>query len=320
MSDSSGTGWLDISKREWSDKLIQKTGMQPSQLGKLYEGSEVIGTLDPVRAKQLGLPQTCKVVAGGGDNAVAACGVGALKEGVGFVSLGTSGVILVARDGYYPAPESGIHTFCHAVPERWYQMSVMLAATDNLNWLARIVDNKPDVIANKMGETIGQPSHVQYLPYLSGERTPHNDSKIRGAFLNLDIATQQTDLTQAVLEGVAFAYRDCLHALEMTGCQVSSLLGIGGGAKSHYWIELIATILNLPIDLPEKGESAAAMGAARLAMIGDTGRPPEDIITAPKIYKTVTPRKELTAAYATAYAAWRNLYPNVKNGTKAIEK
>jgi len=209
-------------------------------------------------------------------------------------------------------PASAVHTFCHAVPNRWYQMGVILAATDSLNWLARNLDVEAAALSDALGNQISGPNQIQFLPYLSGERTPHNDSTIRGALLNIDIASNRTDLTQAVMEGVSFALRDNLEALKSTGTNVKRALAIGGGAQSPFWVELVATVLNMPIDLPEKGEFGAALGAARLAMVGCSGAEPDGVMTQPKVAKTIHPRSTLTAAYDAAYQRYRATYPALK--------
>ncbi|WP_204113585.1 xylulokinase [Shimia biformata] len=312
MSDAAGTTWLDVAARDWSNDLLQASGMRADQMPKLHEGCDVVGHLRPDQATELGLAPTVRVVAGGGDNAVAACGIGAFDEGDGFVSLGTSGVLLSARDSFAPMPDSAVHTFCHAVPDKWYQMGVMLAATDSLNWLARILDSAPADLVNALGADLMAPGDVDFLPYLSGERTPHNDAQIRGGFLNLDIATDRAALTQAVIEGVSFGLRDSLEALRTTGARLDRLIAIGGGAQSRYWVQLLATTFNLPIDLPAKGELGAALGAARLAMIGVTGAAPAEVMTKPEIAETIQPNAELTGAFDDAYGHFRKLYPSVK--------
>ncbi|MGB8624372.1 MAG: FGGY-family carbohydrate kinase, partial [Paracoccaceae bacterium] len=232
--------------------------------------------------------------------------------GDGFVSLGTSGVLLAAKDSFAPAPETAVHTFCHAIPGTWYQMGVILSATDSLNWLAGITGQSAGVLSDELGETISGPGGLRFLPYLSGERTPHNDSAIRGAFVGLDIGAGRAALTQAVMEGVAYALRDNLEALKSTGTRLDRLLAIGGGAASPYWVEMLATLFDLPIDLPEKGDFGAALGAARLAMVGATGARPEDVMTPPPVARTIAPRSDLTDRYAEGYAAFRQLYPAIK--------
>ena len=313
MSDAAGTAWLDVEKRAWSPELLDASGMRMDQMPRLVEGSALAGRLRASLAQDWGISQPVAVAGGGGDNAVAACGVGALSEGDGFVSLGTSGVLLAAKDSFAPMPETAVHTFCHAIPETWYQMGVILAATDSLNWLARNLGQDAAALSKALGDRIDGPGKMRFLPYLSGERTPHNDSSIRGALLNLDIAHGPADLTQAVMEGVAFALRDNLEALKSTGTKLDRVLAIGGGAQSPYWVELCATLLDLPIDLPAKGEFGAAMGAARLAQCAATGAAPKDVMSAPEVARTVPPRPELQPAYEEAYQAFRATYPALKD-------
>ena len=312
MSDSAGTAWMDVGGRCWSEDLLSASGMRRNQMPELLEGTGVIGPLRGDLAAELGLPGEALVVAGGGDNAAAACGVGALAEGDGFVSLGTSGVLLAARDGFAPRPESAVHTFCHAIPDTWYQMGVILAATDSLNWLSRMLGETPGELTRALGPTLAAPGTIRFLPYLSGERTPHNDSAVRGGFVGLDIASQKTDLTRAVLEGVSFALRDSLEALRLTGAQLSRVLAIGGGAQSRHWVEMLATVLNMPVDLPAQGEFGAALGAARLAICGVTGAAPTDVMTRPAIAETIDPRSDLRADFEIAYAAYAASYPVLK--------
>ena len=312
MSDSAGTSWMDTGARGWSDSLLNQTGMTRDQMPDLTEGTGIAGPVRPALARELGLPGDVMVVAGGGDNAAAACGVGALAEGDGFVSLGTSGVLLAARGGFRPKPESAVHTFCHAIPDTWYQMGVILAATDCLNWLARITGTPPAELTGALGSMIAYPGTVRFLPYLSGERTPHNDSAIRGAFTGLDVATGHQDLTRAVLEGVSFALRDNLEALKSTGARLDRLLAIGGGAQSRYWVELLATVLGMPVDLPEQGEFGAALGAARLAICGVTGASPAQVMTKPAVSDTIDPRSDLIEPYQEAYGKFARSYPTLK--------
>jgi xylulokinase len=312
MSDSAGTAWLDTGARAWSEALLAACGLSREQMPDLVEGTEVVGTLRPALAAELGLDASVRIIAGGGDNAAAACGVGALAQGAAFVSLGTSGVLLVARDGYAPDPASAIHCFCHAVPGRWYQMGVILAATDSLNWLAKIAGTAPETLTGELGEAVSPPGSLRFLPYLSGERTPHNDSAIRGAFLGLDILQDRRALTRAVLEGVSFALRDSLDALRRTGGAPDRVLAIGGGARSAYWTQLLANVFDLPVDLPQAGELGAALGAARLAICGVTGVAPAQVMTPPAIARTLDPDPAQRAAWAEAHRAFAATYPHLK--------
>lgn len=309
MSDAAGTSWLDVGARDWSDELLAEGHMRRDQMPRLVEGSGLSAMLRSDLANTWGLGDVA-VAGGGGDNAVAACGVGCFKEGQGFVSLGTSGVLLAAKDSFAPDPATAVHTFCHAVPGRWYQMGVILAATDCLNWLSARLKRSPADLAG-MVETLDGPSRVTFLPYLSGERTPHNDSTMRGAFIGLDVGTEDDELVQAVMEGVSFALRDCLEALRATGTELQEVLAIGGGTKSPIWVEILATVLGVPLSLPKDGEFGAALGAARLAMVAG-GAAVEDVMTQPDIGETVQPRTDLAAAYDAAYQRYRALYPAIK--------
>ncbi|WP_071673840.1 xylulokinase [Nioella nitratireducens] len=311
MSDAAGTSWLDVAKRDWSDALLATGHMGRDQMPALVEGSESSGQLRAELAADWGILGPVAVAGGGGDNAAAACGVGCFREGHGFVSLGTSGVLLAAKDRFAPAPETAVHSFCHAVPETWYQMGVILAATDCLNWLSKTLSESPATLAGKLPDTITGPAQTLFLPYLSGERTPHNDADIRGAFVGLDIGSDQQNLTQSVMEGVSFALRDSLEALKSTGTDLQSVLAIGGGTQSRFWLESLATILGLPLDLPAKGEFGAALGAARLAMAA-CGARIHDIMTPPDVAETIDPRTDLQAAYDDSYARYRALYPSIK--------
>jgi xylulokinase len=312
MSDSAGTSWLDVGKRQWSDSLLKASHMRRDQMPALVEGCQEAGRLRPTLLTKWGLRGPVSVAGGAGDNAAAACGIGALHEGQGFVSLGTSGVLLVARDGYSPAPETAVHTFCHAIPGRWYQMGVMLAATDSLNWLARITDRKPAVLTAGIGDSLKKPGRVRFLPYLAGERTPHNDANIRGSFTGLGLATSVDDLTRAVLEGVAFGLRDSFEALKATGAGMESLIAIGGGTASHYWLRLIATVLDLPLRLPTGGEFGAALGAARLGMVAATGVSPESIMTTPESRATIDPVSGMKGVFDDEYHAFQATYPALR--------
>jgi xylulokinase len=301
LSDSAGTSWLDIHKREWSDALLSNSGMDMSRMPKLVEGCEKAGTLRQELKQRWGLKQNVVIAGGAGDNAAAACGIGAFKESQGFVSLGTSGVVLIARDGCYPAPETAVHTFCHALPSCWYQMGVMLSATDSLNWLSKITGKTPAQLTGALPETLLPPSMVKFMPYLSGERTPHNDASVRGGFLNVSIQNDAIDLTQSVLEGVAFGLRDSLEALRQTGALPKTLYAIGGGTKSDYWLKLLATVLRIELQVPEDGDFGPALGAARIAQIASCGCEFSDVMRSPKVSHIVKPDTNLINAFEQAY-------------------
>jgi len=312
MSDAAGTSWLDVGARAWSDELLELSGMSRKQMPDLVEGSELVGSLDSKVSAELALSRGVGVVGGGGDNAAAACGIGAFREGQGFLSLGTSGVLLAAKDSYAPQPASAVHTFCHAVPGKWYQMGVILSATDSLNWLASNLGQSVKDLAGQLPERPGGPSSVRFLPYLSGERTPHNDAFARAAFIGMSKATDNNVLCQAVMEGVSFALRDCLEALKSTQTNLPGAMAIGGGSDSAFWLETLANTLNLPLHLPARGDFGAAMGAARLAMVGVSAALPLDVMTQPEIQRTVEPTPHLVAAYEEAYQKFTKSYAALK--------
>jgi len=310
MSDAAGTSWLDVGKRDWSDELLAKTGLSRDHMPRLVEGAEVSGTLRDGLATRWGLPKGVIVAGGGGDNAASAVGVGVVKAGDAFVSLGTSGVLFAASDAYQPDAATAVHTFCHALPDTWHQMGVILAAADALNWFAGVAGQGAAGITADLG-TLQAPARALFLPYLGGERTPHNDAHIRGAFLHLDHGSDTTAMTRAVLEGVTFAIRDCYDALRAAGTEINQLIAVGGGSNSDYWLQAIATSLDMPIAVPVAGDFGGAFGAARLGMMGATGAGAE-IATKPQVARTIDPEKSLTSAFSDAHARYRAAYGALK--------
>lgn len=303
MSDAAGTSWLDCGARAWSDALLEASGMNRAQMPRLVEGSEVSGNLRLDLAERFGMSPAVVVAGGGGDNAASGIGVGVVKAGQAFVSLGTSGVLFAANDGYRPDAASAVHTFCHALPGMWHQMGVILAATDALNWLSRLTGVDPVLLTGALGG-LKAPGKTRFLPYLGGERTPLNDAAIRGAFVGLEHATDREAATRAVLEGVTFALRDCRDALAATGTTLQTLLAVGGGSRSDYWLAAIATALDMPVSLPVSGDFGGAFGAARLAMMAATGAGPE-IATAPAISRVIEPVLALRSAFDDGHARYR---------------
>jgi xylulokinase len=312
MSDSAGTSWLDTGKRAWSTELLDATELTIEQMPGLVEGTDRAGTLRAELAAKWGLGSDVVIAGGAGDNAASACGMGTVAEGQAFVSLGTSGVLFAANASYLPKPESAVHAFCHALPNTWHQMGVILSATDALNWHSGVTGKSAGELTGELGDALKAPTGVTFLPYLSGERTPHNDAKIRGAFIGLGHESDRAVLTQAVLEGVTFAIRDSLEALKSAGTTISRVTAIGGGSRSRYWLSSIATALDMPVDIPADGDFGAAFGAARLGLIAATGADPLSVCTAPQTAETVEPVKSLTSAYEAAYSRYRALYPAIR--------
>jgi len=313
MSDSAGTSWLDTGKRKWSSELLAVTGLDEKQMPHLIEGTEQGGKLRGELASKWGISGSVVVAGGAGDNAASACGMGTVSDGAAFVSLGTSGVLFAANAAYLPKPESAVHAFCHALPNTWHQMGVILSATDALNWHSSVTGKSAADLTTELGETLKAPSGVTFLPYLSGERTPHNDAVIRGAFIGLEHGSSRVVLTQAVLEGVSFAIRDNLEALRSAGTDISRVTAIGGGSRSRYWLASIATALGVPVDLPADGDFGAAFGAARLGLIAATDADPVAVCTPPKTAGTIEPVAALSGAYEDSYKRYRALYPAIKS-------
>lgn len=312
MSDSAGTAWLDTGRRAWSDDLLEASSMRRDQMPSLIEGSKVGGRLRADLASELGLPAGIPVAGGAGDNAASACGMGTVLPGTAFASLGTSGVLFAAEASYKPNPASAVHAFCHAIPNTWHQMGVILSATDALNWYSRIAGVKPGELTAALGDTLKAPSSVTFLPYLSGERTPYNDATIRGAFTGLGHESSRKTLTRAVLEGVGFAFRDCLEALKVAGTRLERVTAIGGGSRSKYWLQVLATTLQIPVDIPADGDFGAAFGAARLGLVAAECADPASVCTPPETAGTIEPESALIGAFEDAYARYRATYPAIK--------
>ena len=266
MSDASGTAWLDIGARAWSDKLLAASGLNQEQMPRLVEGSEASGQLRDAIATDYGLPKGVVVAGGAGDNAASAIGLGLLETSKGFVSLGTSGVVFSVNAEFSPNPESALHAFCHAVPSTWHQMGVTLAATDSLNWLANLFGTEATTLVDELGSEI-TPNAEIFMPFLGGERTPYNSTQLRGSFQYLGHQSDRQALTRAVLEGVCFSLKECLDLMEQGGETVKQLYAVGGGAQSSYWLRVLATILKRPLLCPLGAENAASVGAARLGAL-----------------------------------------------------
>ncbi|HYG86688.1 MAG TPA: xylulokinase [Azospirillum sp.] len=313
MSDSAGTLWLDVGRRVWSDAVLAATGLSEGHMPRLYEGSQPTGTLRGEVAAEWGVPPGAVVAAGAGDNAAGAVGVGVVSPGAAFLSLGTSGVIFVSGDRFALNPERGVHAFCHALPGRWHQMSVMLSAASCLTFAARLTGAADEAALLREAEGLpGDIGGLVFLPYLSGERTPHNDPHAKGVFFGLTHDTGRAALARAVLEGVAFAFADGLEVLEEAGGRVERLLVIGGGARSALWGRILASVLDRPLDYPAGGEVGPAFGAARLARLAVTGEDPDAVCRPLEIRHTVEPDAELAAAMAARRRLFRRLYGDLK--------
>ena len=311
MSDSAGTLWLDVALRGWSEAMLTATGLSRGHMPRLFEGSEITGILRAEVAARWGMSKV-PVTAGGGDNAAGAAGIGAIAEGDAFLSLGTSGVIFVATEAFRPNPARAVHAFCHCLPDIWHQMSVHLSAASCLDWAALLTGTDvPGLLAR--AEAAGPAAGGElFLPYLSGERTPHNDPHARGAFLGMDNETTPERLAAAVLEGVAFAHADGLDALREAGTRIDVLCMIGGGARSRHWGTIIAATLGVPLAYLEGGEVGPALGAARLAQMAVTGGSAAEVCIRPPLSDAIEPDDRLAERLAPKLARFRAAYRSLR--------
>jgi xylulokinase len=313
MSDASGTAWLDVGKRDWSDPLLEATGLSRANMPGLVEGTASAGSVTAAAADQLQLPRVV-VAGGGGDNAASAVGLGVVAPGEAFLSLGTSGVLFVVTDQFRPNPERAAHAFCHCLPNRWHQMSVMLSAASILDWVAQLTGEKdlPRLVELARARGLSRQTPF-FLPYLSGERTPHNDPNARGVFFGIRGDTDSADLTLAALEGVALAFVDGLEVLLEKGGSIGEITVTGGGARLPYWGELLAAALNRSLAYRTGGEVGAALGAARLARLALGSDRVEDVCTAPPIARVVQPDAALASLLAARRRTFVRLYQDLKN-------
>jgi len=310
-SDASGTLWLDVDARRWSRELLAACGLREAQMPALVEGSAPAGRLRAEWARRWGLSEGVVIAGGGGDNAASAVGVGAVQPGQGFVSLGTSGVIFVVGERFMPNPHSAVHAFCHALPARWHQMSVMLSAAGALRWAVRLTGAADEAALVAQAEATSGAQRASapiFLPYLSGERTPHNDAHASGALVGLTHAHGRADVAHAVLEGVGFGLLDGWHALD-PGLRerVRELVLVGGGARSAHWARLLAALLDRPLLQVEGGDTGAALGAARLAWLAAGGSEHEVCRPLP-VRQRIEPDAQWRAAMLPRHARFRALY------------
>ena len=308
-SDAAGTWLLDEARRTWSARAVAAVGIDPDLLPPLIEGSAPAGTLRPAIAERFGLSPRVVVAVGGGDTMVGGVGIGAVEDGRAFAGLSTSAQLFVAASAHRPAPAQVVHAFCHAVPGRWCQMAAMLNGAGVLAAVAHLLGDAaiPALLAEAEAAFTG-PSRLLVLPYLSGERTPHDDPHARGVVFGLTPGTTRAELVLAALEGVAFTFADARDALAEGGTHIASAGIVGGGARSAFWTRLIASVLGVPLRLYAGGARGPAFGAARLARLALGGEAPADVLVEPPVQRVVEPDPVLTDAYAPRVAAFRRLY------------
>ncbi|RNM20637.1 xylulokinase [Dickeya undicola] len=311
MSDAAGTLWMDVAQRDWNDALLTACGLHRSQMPALFEGNQITGQLRSDIAARWGM-STVPVVAGGGDNAAGAIGVGLYQAGQAMLSLGTSGVYFAVSNGFLSNPQRAVHSFCHALPNSWHLMSVMLSAASCLDWAARLThaDSVAALLAEaEQANKDETATPVWFLPYLSGERTPHNNPQAKGAFWGLTHSHGRAALARAVLEGVGFALADGMDALHATGLEPQQVTLIGGGARSAYWRQMLADISGKTLEYRTGGDVGPALGAARLAQIAlNPATPLAQLLPTLPLEQTHQPDPMRHAQYAQQRTVFRQLY------------
>lgn len=313
LSDAAGTLWLDVAKRDWSDALLAATGLSRRHMPALFEGNGICAHLSAELARAWGM-QPVPIVAGGGDNAAGAVGVGLHRAGQAMLSLGTSGVYFAVSDGFLARPEQAVHSFCHALPGRWHLMSVMLSAASCLDWVARLT-GLPSVAAMLDEVASEQPASTPlwFLPYLSGERTPHNNPEAKGAFFGLTHEHKRSDLCRAVLEGVGFALADGMSAVHECGLKPERVTLIGGGARSALWRQMLADISGMTLEYRSGAEVGPALGAARLARLAcHPGEEMAALLPALALEQVHTPDAARHARYRALHVTFRELYSRLE--------
>ena len=316
MSDASGTLWLDVARRDWSDAMLGACVMHRGMVPRLVEGSAPGGMLAGTLVRAWGVEGTVVVAGGAGDNAASAIGMGVVMPGDAFLSLGTSGVLFAASAACQPSPAQGVHTFCHALPGQWHQMGVMLSAASCLRWAAGVLGAGDEAALLEEIARAGSIVRTQaplFLPYLSGERTPHNDPRASGVWMGLRHDTDRAQLGYAVLEGVAFGLRDCLLALQAAGTTVRCAALVGGGSQSAYWAHLLASALDISLTLNDGAQVGAALGAARLAMMAaEPQLTVAQVCVAPRVVETVMPDPAWQGALLPRHERFQRLYRQLK--------
>ena len=318
-SDAAGTLWLDVAARDWSDELLAACDLTRAQMPRLVESSELSGFLRPQVAKAWGLGPEVAIAGGAGDNAASAIGIGATLPGDGFLSLGTSGVLFVVNDRYRPNPASAVHAFCHALPGRWHQMSVMLSAASCLKWFVQLSGAADE--AALLAELAAVPADALrtaplFLPYLAGERTPHDNPFAKGAFCELTHETTRAHCTYAVLEGVAFGLCDGLAALQQAGTEVQRLTLVGGGARSSLWAQLLADALNVEIVVSAGSDAGGALGAARLGWLA-AGGDEAQVCAKPEVAARYAPDPARHAHLQRRLQRFRELYRRIESPSRS---
>ena len=322
MSDASGTLWLDIKQRKWSNQLLSCSFLEEKHMPDLVEGNEQTGFLKKELKEKFSFNYNVKIVGGAGDNAAAATGMGIINNNQSFISLGTSGVFFTPTENFLSNTSDAVHSFCHCLPNKWHLMSVMLSASNCLDWICSVTNTSIAETLNNVKNFYNDKNSIKnssyFLPYLSGERTPHNDPHIRGSFHSIKTTTNSIDLQYAVIEGVSFGILDGINSILKINNNFENIFMVGGGSRSSFWIELLASLLNRKLSVCDQSEYGAALGVARLAMYQDDKIDNKDnIVSQIKVSKTYNPNEDSIDLLLKRYSIWRDLYSsNKKNAQK----
>ena len=320
MSDGAGMLLLDVAKRRWSAKMLKVCNIDESFLGRLIEGTEIGGTVTAAAAAELGIPVGVPVVGGAGDQAAGAVGAGCVTPGQTTISLGTSGVVFTTTKGYSPEKDGRLHTFCHALPNTWHQMGVMLSAAGSLQWYRDTCapGTEFDALCAAAGDAPLGAEGLTFLPYLTGERTPLCDAQARGAFIGLTRMHTQKYLTRAVLEGISLGLAESLRLIRAAGTTVKEVTVTGGGTRSDVWMQILANVCDARVILREGADAGPALGGARLALVGACGVSVKKACAPGPLVKTFIPDKKAVKAYAAVGERFRALYPAIRAYCHAV--
>ena len=317
MSDASGTLWLDIKQRKWSDKLLTCSYLEEKNMPQLVEGNEEAGILKKTLKDKFQFDNNVIIIGGAGDNAAAAAGMGITEQNQSFISLGTSGVFFSPTQRFLSNTGDAVHSFCHCLPNKWHLMSVMLSASNCLDWICSITNSSiTDTlqnVENYFAEVNLLENSSFFLPYLSGERTPHNDPHIRGSFHSIKTTTDATNMQYAVIEGVSFGILDGINSVLKVNNNFEKIFMVGGGSKSEFWIKLLSSLLQRKLSVCNQSEFGAALGVARLAMYVDKNiDDKKSIVKEIEISKNFEPNTDKINTLLNRYEIWKNLYSSNK--------
>ncbi|WP_428395710.1 xylulokinase [Lichenicoccus sp.] len=311
--DAGGTLLFDAARHGWSEEILAACGIARAMLPDLVDGNQAAGVMADATARALGLPPGIIVAGGGGDAATNAIGIGAVADGDTTISLGTSAQIFVSTDAWRPAPHAGLQSFAHALPERWFQAAAVLNGASALAWAARLLGaDDPEILLQAAEAQYQGPASVLFLPYLTGERAPHNDPDARGVLFGLTPDTAGPQLVQAVIEGVAFSLADALDSLAQAGTRITQASLVGGGARSAFWTHIIADVIGIPLVRHGGLDIGPAFGAARLARLAFTGERFDRVCVRPPVLDRTLPDAARRRLYAPRLERYRVLYQTLR--------